>query len=37
MFYNVRARELATHGIRMVIYANHGLRASMRAMPLAIG
>ncbi len=32
MFYKVKAAELARHGIRMVIYANHGLRASMKAM-----
>ncbi len=28
----VTAQELADHGFRMVIYANHGLRASIRAM-----
>ncbi len=31
-FYAVSAEELASHGIRMVIYANQGLRASIRAM-----
>lgn len=31
-FYKVTADELARHGIRMVIYANQGLRASMKAM-----
>lgn len=31
-YYRVTAEELARHGIRMVIYANHGLRASIRAM-----
>lgn len=31
-FYKVQAEELARHGIRMVIYANHGLRASIQAM-----
>lgn len=31
-FYAVKAEEFAAHGIRMVIYANQGLRASIRAM-----
>ncbi len=31
-YYNVKAETLAQNGIRMVIYANHGLRASIRAM-----
>lgn len=31
-YYNVTARDFASHGIRMVIYANQGLRASIRAM-----
>lgn len=31
-FYQVKAEELSRHGVRMVIYANHGLRASIRAM-----
>ncbi len=31
-FYSVKADELAAHGVRMVIYANQGLRASMSAM-----
>ena len=31
-YYNVTVDEFAAHGIRMVIYANHGLRASIRAM-----
>ncbi len=31
-FYMVKAAELQSHGIRMVIYANHGLRASLQAM-----
>jgi phosphoenolpyruvate phosphomutase len=32
MFYKVTASEFGKHGIHMVIYANHGLRASIRAM-----
>lgn len=32
MYYDVTADELAEHGFKMVIYANHGLRASIRAM-----
>ncbi len=31
-FYGVTADELASHGVKMVIYANQGLRASIRAM-----
>lgn len=31
-FYKVTAEELASRGIRMVIYANQGLRASIHAM-----
>lgn len=31
-FYKTKAAELAQHGIRMVIYANHGLRGSIQAM-----
>lgn len=31
-FYKVKAEEFAKRGIRMVIYANHGLRASITAM-----
>ena len=31
-YYRVTAEELARHGIRMVIYANQGLRASIRVM-----
>jgi len=31
-YYQVTAEELAKRGFKMVIYANHGLRASMRAM-----
>ncbi len=31
-YYKVTAKELSKHGIRMAIYANHGLRASIRAM-----
>ena len=31
-YYQVKADELGRHGIRMVIYANHGLRASIQAM-----
>jgi phosphoenolpyruvate phosphomutase len=31
-FYKVKTEELSHHGVRMVIYANHGLRASIRAM-----
>lgn len=32
MYFGVNARELARAGFKMVIYANHGLRASLRAM-----
>src|SRR3989338_6111592 len=32
MFYGVTASELERCGFQMVIYANHGLRAAMRAM-----
>lgn len=32
MFYKVTAAEFANKSIQMVIYANHGLRASIRAM-----
>ncbi len=32
MFFKVKASEFEKNGIQMVIYANHGLRASIRAM-----
>lgn len=32
MYAQVTAGELAGHGFKMVIYANHGLRAAIRAM-----
>lgn len=32
MYPSVTAKELSEHGLRMVIYANQGLRASIRAM-----
>jgi len=31
-YYRVKVDELARRGFRMVIYANHGLRASLKAM-----
>lgn len=31
-YYTITADEFAMNGFKMVIYANHGLRASMRAM-----
>ena len=31
-YYGVTTKELASRGFRMVIYANHGLRAAIRAM-----
>ncbi len=31
-YYEVTAEELSARGFRMVIYANHGLRAAIRAM-----
>ncbi len=34
-YYRITAEELATAGFSMVIYANHGLRASIRAMERA--
>lgn len=36
-FYAVKSKEFASHGIRMVIYANQGLRASMKAMDEVFG
>lgn len=32
IYYHVTADELAKHGFKMAIYANHGLRAAIRAM-----
>ncbi len=36
-YYQVTADELAAHGFKIVIYANHGLRASLYAMNQIIG